>query len=80
MTRRISLYGRLRDAGLGDSVSVSLPEHATARQALAALKAALGRRAALLEGCALATEDSILSPNDPLPKGSLAALPPVCGG
>ncbi|HEX4046744.1 MAG TPA: hypothetical protein VH309_02870 [Elusimicrobiota bacterium] len=81
MTRSIELYGRLRDAGLGTSVSVALPERATARQALAALKKALGRRAALLAGCALATGDEVLAPSDAVPaRGRLAALPPVCGG
>jgi molybdopterin converting factor small subunit len=81
LKRRIELYGRLRDAGLGDHAVVALPERATARQALAALKDALGRRAALLAGCALATDDEILVSSDTLPKaGRLAALPPVCGG
>lgn len=81
MTRSIELFGRLRDAGLGERVSVSLPERATARQALDALKRALGRRAALLSGCALATGDEVLAPSDVVPaSGRLAALPPVCGG
>jgi hypothetical protein len=81
VTRTIELYGRLRDAGLGDGVSVALPEGATARAALAALKAAFGRRAALLAGCALATDEAVLGPSDPIPRsGRLAALPPVCGG
>jgi hypothetical protein len=81
MTRRVELYGRLRDAGLGDHVAVALPPRATARQALAALKTALGRRGALLTGCALATDDAVLGPSDILPRsGRLAALPPVCGG
>lgn len=81
MTRTILLFGRLRDAGLGDRVRVVLPKDATARAALTALKAALGRRAALLDGCALATDDAVLSPSDPVPtRGALAALPPVCGG
>lgn len=80
MTRKIELYGRLRDAGLGSSLSVALPAHATARQALAALKAAFGRKAPLLAGCALATGDEVLAPSDALPGGRLAVLPPVCGG
>jgi molybdopterin converting factor small subunit len=81
VNRRIDLYGRLRDAGLGDHVCVSLPPGATARQALAALKEALGRRGALLSGCALATGDAVLGLSEILPKsGRLAALPPVCGG
>jgi hypothetical protein len=81
MKRKIELYGHLRDAGLGACVSLSLPERATARQALAALKSALGRRAALLSGCALATDDAVLGPDEGVPKtGRLAALPPVCGG
>ena len=81
MKRRIELYGRLRDAGLGDHVAVVLPPRATARQALAALKHALGRRGALLTGCALATDDSVLSSAEILPaSGRIAALPPVCGG
>jgi hypothetical protein len=81
MKRRVELYGRLRDAGLGGSVSLTLPENATARQALAALRAALGRRAPLLAGCALASGDAVMSPSDVIPEsGPLAALPPVCGG
>lgn len=79
MTRKISLYGRLRDAGHGDHLQVTLPSHATAKDAFDALKAVLG--ASALQGCALATEDAVLAPSDPLPKsGPLAALPPVCGG
>lgn len=81
MKRRIELYGRLRDAGLGDRATVVLPERATARQALAALKSALGRRGELLDGCVLATGESVLAPSDLVPaRGALAALPPVCGG
>jgi hypothetical protein len=81
LKRLIQLYGRLRDAGLGDRVSVALPPKATARQALAALKKELGPRGALLSGCALATDDAVLGPSEILPKsGRLAALPPVCGG
>jgi molybdopterin converting factor small subunit len=79
--RRIELFGRLRDAGLGDHAAVDLRPRATAREALAALKSALGRRGALLTGCALATDDAVLGPADLLPaRGRLAALPPVCGG
>jgi molybdopterin converting factor small subunit len=79
--RRIELYGRLRDAGIGDHVAVALPPRATARQALSALKEALGRRGFLLTGCALATDDAVLAASEPLPdRGRLAALPPVCGG
>jgi hypothetical protein len=75
------LYGRLRDAGLGDHVALALPPRATASQALAALKMAFGRHGALLTGCALATDDAVLGPSDVLPpKGRVAALPPVCGG
>ena len=81
MKRRISLYGRLRDAGLGDSVSLILPPRATALQALTALKSALGRRGSALHGCVLATNDSVLSSSERIPaRGPLAALPPVCGG
>ena len=80
MKRKLELYGRLRDAGLGSSVSVELPKNATARQALAALKSSFGRKGALLEGCVLATGDEVLSSTDALPAGRLALLPPVCGG
>jgi len=77
VTRTIALYGRLRDAGRGDRLRVTLPANATVRDALAALASALGD----VRGCALATDDSVLAPSDPLPKrGVLAALPPVCGG
>ncbi len=81
MKRKIHLYGRLRDAGLGSCVSLDLPPRATARQALAALKAVLGGRGALLSGCALASADDVLAASDRVPaRGALAALPPVCGG
>jgi molybdopterin converting factor small subunit len=81
MKRRILLFGRLRDAGLGDHVSVVLPARATAGQALAALRKELGPRGPLLAGCALATGDAVLASSDLLPaRGPLAALPPVCGG
>ncbi|MBI3564549.1 MAG: hypothetical protein HY079_05060 [Elusimicrobia bacterium] len=81
MTIVVSLYGRLRDAGHGDRLKVSLPSEATAKDALSALKSAFGPKASLLTGCVLATDDAVLAPSDPLPKrGPLAALPPVCGG
>ncbi len=80
MKRRIELYGRLRDAGLGSVVSVALPAGATAGRALAALKASFGRKAPLLAGCVLATGDEVLGASDALPGGRLAVLPPVCGG
>lgn len=80
MKRKLELYGRLRDAGLGDAVVVDLPEAVTSRRALSVLKAAFGKKAALLEGCVLATGDEVLSAADVLPAGRLAVLPPVCGG
>lgn len=80
MKRKIELYGRLRDAGFGSVVLLELPKAATGRQAMSALKSAFGAKAALLEGCALATGDEVLSPSDELPGGRLAVLPPVCGG
>ncbi|MDD5304730.1 MAG: hypothetical protein PHS14_16670 [Elusimicrobia bacterium] len=80
MKRKIDLYGRLRDAGLGSSVVVDIPKSVTARQALAVLKSSFGRKAALLEGCVLATGDEVLSSAEALPSGRLALLPPVCGG
>jgi len=80
MKRKIELYGRLRDAGLGSVVSVEIPDNASARQALAAVKSAFGAKAPLINGCVLATGDEVLSPSDTLPAGRLAVLPPVCGG
>lgn len=80
MKRKIELYGRLRDAGLGSAVLVDLPKAATARQALSVLKSTFRAKAPLLQGCALATAEEILSPSDELPSGRLALLPPVCGG
>lgn len=81
MRRFVELYGRLRDAGLGASVELELPERARAKDALAALASSLGSRGALLEGVVLATESAVLSADDGLPaEGRLAALPPVCGG
>ncbi len=80
MKRKIELYGRLREAGLGCAVALELPKSATARQALSALKASFGRKSPLLRGCVLATGDEVLSSTDELPGGRLAVLPPVCGG
>ncbi len=77
MKRKIELYGRLRDAGLGSALILDLPAQTTAREALSALKPSLGP---LLTGCVLASADAVLSPNEPLPSGRLALLPPVCGG
>lgn len=77
MKRKIELYGRLKDAGFGTSLTVELPASATAREALALLKPSLGKH---LHGCALATGDEVLSASDKIPSGTLALLPPVCGG
>jgi len=79
--RKIFLYGRLRDAGFGASIAIDLPARADARAALAALRTALGAKANLLQGCALATDKDVLAPGARLPpRGVLAALPPVFGG
>ncbi len=80
MKRKIELYGRLRDAGLGSSVVVDLPSPVTARRALSILKSSFGPQSVLLKGCALATGDEVLSSSNELPAGRLALLPPVCGG
>ena len=80
MKRKIELYGRLRDAGLGSILVLDVPKAATARQVLSLLKLSFGRKAPLLEGCALATANEVLSSSDALPNGHLALLPPVCGG
>ena len=80
MKRKIALYGRLRDAGLGSTLSVELPQDATTRQALSLLKTLFGKKSPLLHGCVLATGDEVLSSSDKLPAGLLAVLPPVCGG
>jgi hypothetical protein len=77
MKRRIELYGRLRDAGLGPVLVLDLPAHTSAREALSVLKSSFG---APLTGCVLASADAVLSPNEKLPAGRLALLPPVCGG
>ena len=77
----IELYGRLRDAGLGNCVEVELPEKATAAEALAGLRRKLGERGAWLDGTALASDSEVLAPEATLPHAArLAALPPVCGG
>lgn len=81
MTVFVELYGRLRDSGLASPVELELPDGATARQALDALKAKLGAKGALLDGAAIAGEGAVLAAGDPVPaEGRLAALPPVCGG
>lgn len=80
MKRKIELYGRLRDAGLGSAVLVDLPTAVSARQALAVLRSTFGKKASLLDGCVLATDEEVLAAGDALPSGRLALLPPVCGG
>lgn len=80
MKRKVELYGRLRDAGLGSAVILDLPVGATARQALSALKPVFGRKAPLLAGCVLSDGADIFAAADELPSKSLALLPPVCGG
>ena len=77
MKHKIELYGRLRDAGLGSALVLELPAKTTAREALIALKSSFGP---LLSGCVLASADSVLAPDEKLPSGRLALLPPVCGG
>lgn len=77
MKRKIELYGRLKDAGFGSSLTVEIPASATAREALALLKPSLRQH---LHGCVLASKDEVLAPADTLPNGSIALLPPVCGG
>ena len=77
MKRKIELYGRLRDAGLGSVIAVDLPKNASARVALSVLKSSFGP---LLNGCVLASSSEVLSPAERLPSGRLALLPPVCGG
>ncbi|MBI4424479.1 MAG: MoaD/ThiS family protein [Elusimicrobia bacterium] len=80
MTRRVELYGRLRDAGAGQAVELEVPPGASARDVLAALARRLGAGASL-QGVALATDAAVLPPDAEVPAaGRLAALPPVCGG
>ena len=80
MKRKIELFGRLRDAGFGAAVTVDLPGGSTARRALQALQAVFGAKSALLDGCVLAGDDTVLNAAERLPSGRLAVLPPVCGG
>lgn len=75
MTVVVELYGRLREHG--GSLTLELPEGASAGSALAELGRRLGGAAA---GAVLATESAVLASEDRLPSGRLAALPPVCGG
>lgn len=77
MKRKIELYGRLKDAGFGSSLTLEIPASATASDALALLKPVLRGG---LTGCVLASADEILASADKLPSGKLALLPPVCGG
>lgn len=79
MKRTIELFGLLKEAA-GPKIELELSDTATAAEAMTALKAVLKDKAGLLDGCALAGEDSVLSSDETLPKGRLAALPPVCGG
>lgn len=80
MTRRVELYGRLRDAGAGDALELELPPHPVASEVLAAVARALGRPEALA-GAVLASEEAVLATDAPVPERvRLAVLPPVCGG
>ena len=80
MKRRVELYGRLRDAGAGDSVELEVRPGAAAAEVLEALERALGG-SGVLAGAVLATDSAVLSSSEPVPEGCrLAALPPVCGG
>ena len=81
MARRVELYGRLRDAGLGDAVELDLPRGARASEVLALLAGRLGERAGLLAGAVVATDSEVLASGGAVPDGgTLAVLPPVCGG
>ncbi len=81
MKRCVELYGRLRDAAPEPVVELELNEGATVEEAMATLRSALGAKASLLEGAALATGDAVLRGGERIPsEGRLAVLPPVCGG
>jgi hypothetical protein len=81
MKKEFTLYGRLKDLGLGSSVVVDLPPRSNCRQALHALEFVFKGGRHSLKGCVLATSKAVLSPSDAVPKqGVLAVLPPVCGG
>ncbi|UPT73240.1 MAG: molybdenum cofactor biosynthesis protein MoaE [Elusimicrobiota bacterium] len=75
MKRKVELYGRLKDAGLGPVLTLELPPNATARHALSALKSAFGPQSGLLASCVLAGADEVLAPGERLPAGRLAVLP-----
>lgn len=78
---RVEMYGRLRDAGLGESAELELAAGARAGDALTALGRLLGAQARRLEGAAIATESRVLGRDEVLPAGAvLAVLPPVSGG
>lgn len=80
VTRRVELYGRLRDAGAGNALEVEVGAGMDAASVLAAVGRALGTQAPLF-GAVLATESEVLSASDAVPEtGRLAVLPPVCGG
>jgi len=79
----IRLFGAFRQTGLEDPLRVSIPEHAD----VAALRRATGERLeqfpnarALLASSAFATATQVLGEHDPVPRGQLSILPPVCGG
>lgn len=81
MTRRVDLYGRLRGAGLGDSVDLEVGSTTTAQEVLFELARRFGAAKGLLQGSALATESEVLPATSLVPpSGALAVLPPVCGG
>jgi molybdopterin converting factor small subunit len=66
MKARVELYGSLKEK-LGAFLEV---EASTVAEVLKKLP----------PGTALATEERVLSSDEKLPEGRLAALPPVCGG
>ncbi len=80
-TVKVGLYGRLRDAGLGEAVELDVEPGQTAAELLEILKARLGPVAALAAGAVVATDDEVLPASSRLPEsGGLSVLPPVCGG
>ena len=80
MIVRVELYGRLREAGLGDEIKLQFARRPKACEVIEELKRRLGKNGEILKGSALASQTAVLQLSQRIPTGRLAVLPPVCGG
>ena len=81
MKLRVELYGRLKDAGLGNVVELDVDRALRAEEILAVLAERFGTKRKLLSGSVLANESEVLGSGSIISSEErLAVLPPGCGG